>query len=70
MPDAADRLEAQARLKSQSGKGAMAYAQAPPWTNRGRTMQNDVFRKALRRGVGIVRPTLVADAGLQHAGIL
>ena len=52
VPDAPDRFEAQARLKSQSGKGAMMYVQAPPCTDPGRTMQNDVFRKALRRGCG------------------
>ena len=63
VPDAPDRLEAQARLKSQSGKGAMTYVQAPPCTGPGRTMQNDVFREALRRGVGIGRPNPGGSCG-------
>ena len=64
VPDAPDRLEAQARLKSQGDKGAMACVQAPPCTDPGRTMQSDLFREALWALAGLI---LVADAGLQPA---
>ncbi len=56
LPAQAQRFSRLARLRSQTGKGAMAFLQAPPSHNPHLSMGGAAMREAMRRAVGCERP--------------